>query len=202
MKTLLKPKVLIPIILSVALIVALLAFADIKKVAAVLSSFQKIYLLWFFLLMVVYEVVRGAQWHFLLKSMDIRVPLRTQIFAFAAGEVTKSMPIGNYFQNYLLQQSKGTDCGVIAFSRPLPPPRGELGRTSSRPPAPSGGAWGDASPQTPAIQTVWRIMGVGTGDRVGVSEHRRYDKQARRIEGPQEPPRRQRRRVVSHFHAP
>jgi len=149
MKTLLKPKVLIPIILSVALIVALLAFADIKKVAAVLSSFQKIYLLWFFLLMVVYEVVRGAQWHFLLKSMDIRVPLRTQIFAFAAGEVTKSMPIGNYFQNYLLQQSKGTDCGVIAFSRPLPPPRGELGRTSSRPPRPQGGSLGRCLPPDP-----------------------------------------------------
>ncbi len=111
MKRLLKPKVLIPIVLSVALIVALLAFADVKKVVAVLSAFQKIYLLWFFLLMVVYEVVRGAQWHFLLKSMDIHVPLRTQIFAFAAGEVTKSMPIGNYFQNYLLQQSKGTDFG-------------------------------------------------------------------------------------------
>ena len=163
MKTLLKPKVLIPIILSVALIVALLAFADIKKVAAVLSSFQKIYLLWFFLLMVVYEVVRGAQWHFLLKLMDIRVPLRTQIFAFAAGEVTKSMPIGNYFQNYLLQQSKGTDCGVIAFSRPLPPPRGELGRTSSRPPRPLRGSLGRCLPPDPRHTHIADVTGRGNG---------------------------------------
>ena len=119
MKKLLQPNVLIPVILSVALLVALLAVADVKKVVALMEGFQKIYLLWFLLLMVAYEVVRGAQWHFLLKSLDIDVPLRTQIFAFAAGEVTKSMPIGNYFQNYLLQQSKGSDFGRTAAATTL-----------------------------------------------------------------------------------
>lgn len=114
MKKLFQPKVLIPLILSVALIVALLAFADIKKVVALIAGFQKIYLLWFVLLMVAYEVVRGAQWYVLLRALDIQVPLRTQIFAFAGGEVTKSMPIGNYFQNYLLQQSKDADFGRTA----------------------------------------------------------------------------------------
>ncbi len=89
MKKLLQPKVLIPLILSVALVVALLAFADVKKVVALIEGFQKIYLLWFLLLMVAYEVVRGAQWYFLLRALDIHAPLRTQIFAFAGGEVTK-----------------------------------------------------------------------------------------------------------------
>ncbi len=92
MKTLLQPKVLIPLILSVALIVALLAFTDVKKVVTLIEGFQKIYLLWFLLLMVAYEAVRGAQWYFLLRALDIRVPVRTQIFAFAGGEVTKSVP--------------------------------------------------------------------------------------------------------------
>lgn len=119
MKKLLQPKVLIPLILSVALLVALLAFADIKTVVALIVGFQKIYLLWFLLLMVVYEVVRGAQWHVLLRALDIRVPLRTQIFAFAGGEITKSMPIGNYFQNYLLQQSKDADFGRTAAATTL-----------------------------------------------------------------------------------
>lgn len=112
MKTLLQPKFLIPVVLSVAIIVALLAFSDLKKVLALMEAFQRVYLLYFLLLMVGYEVVRGVQWHFLLKGLDIHVPVRTQIFTFAAGEVTKSMPIGNYFQNYLLQQSKGTDFGL------------------------------------------------------------------------------------------
>jgi len=114
MKKLLQPKVLIPVILSVALLVALLAFADVGKVVALMEGFQKIYLLWFLLLMAAYEVVRGVQWHVLLTSLDIHVPIPTQIFSFAAGETTKSMPIGNYFQNYLLQQSKGADFGLTS----------------------------------------------------------------------------------------
>ena len=39
---------------------------------------------------------------------------------------------------------------------PRPPTR--AGSSLLAPPAPSGGAWGDASPQTPAIQTVRRMM--------------------------------------------
>ncbi len=113
MKKLLQPKILIPVLLSVAILAALVVLiADPKKLVALMEGFQKIDLLYFLLLMIGYEVVRGTQWHFLLKSMGIHVPVRTQIFVFAAGEITKSLPIGNYFQNYLLQQSKGTDFGL------------------------------------------------------------------------------------------
>jgi uncharacterized protein (TIRG00374 family) len=119
MKKLLQPKVLIPLILSIAIIAALLAFSNVQKVLSLMESFQKLYLLYFLLLVAAYEVVRGAQWHFLLKGLDIHVPLRTQIFTFAAGEVTKSMPIGNYFQNYLLQQSQGTDFGFSSAATTL-----------------------------------------------------------------------------------
>ena len=112
MKKLLRPKILIPVLLSVAILVALVAFVtDPQKLVALMEGFHKINLLYVLLLMIGYEVVRGTQWHFLLTSMGIHVPLRTQIFVFAAGEITKSLPIGNYFQNYLLQQSKGTDFG-------------------------------------------------------------------------------------------
>ncbi len=57
-------------------------------------------------------------------------------------------------------------------ARPTPPTYGYLasrlrpvvqrasgGICGALPLAPSGGTWGDASPQTPAIQTVWRIVG-------------------------------------------
>jgi hypothetical protein len=44
------------------------------------------------------------------------------------------------------------------FSRPLRPLRGNLGSPLLAPSAPSGGTWGDASPQTPAKQTVWLIV--------------------------------------------
>ncbi len=112
MKKLLRPKILIPVLLSVAILAALVAFVtNPQKLVGLMEGFHKIDLLYVLLLMIGYEVVRGTQWHFLLTSMGIHVPVRTQIFVFAAGEITKSLPIGNYFQNYLLQQSKGTDFG-------------------------------------------------------------------------------------------
>src|ERR671932_1144532 len=109
MKKLLGPKVVIPVILSLAVLAGLLFFGNIKQVIGLMEGFAHLYLLWFVMLMVVYEVVRGVQWHYLLQSMGIRVPLRAQIFAYAVGEVTKSIPVGNYFQNYVLQEAEGTD---------------------------------------------------------------------------------------------
>jgi uncharacterized protein (TIRG00374 family) len=99
----------IPVILSLAVLAGLLFFGNIGQVIRLMEGFAHLYLLWFVILMVVYEVVRGVQWHYLLQSMDIRVPLRSQIFAYAVGEVTKSIPVGNYFQNYILQEAEGTD---------------------------------------------------------------------------------------------
>lgn len=114
MKKLLRPKVLIPVILSISLLVGLLGFADISKVLRVMEAFQHVYLLYVLLLMGLYEAVRCVQWHVLLKYLDIHVPLRTQVFTFLVGETTKNMPIGNFFQNYLLQQSKGADFGLTS----------------------------------------------------------------------------------------
>lgn len=111
MKKLLQPKYLIPAILSIGLLASLFAVADVKKLVGLMEGFQHIFLLYFLAATIGYEVVRGMQWHYLLTAMGIRVPLRTQIFAFAVGEITKSLPVGNYFQNYVLQQAEGTDFG-------------------------------------------------------------------------------------------
>src|SRR5690242_4749808 len=108
MKRLLRPSIVIPVVLGAALVVAFLTIADVRKVFALALGFQRAYLLYFFLLMLVYTLVRGVQWHYLLDRLDIRAPVRSQVFAFAVGEITKSLPIGNYFQNYLLKLSQGT----------------------------------------------------------------------------------------------
>lgn len=119
LQTLKKPSVFIPIVLSVALIVALLSFSDLKKVLALMADFQRLYLLYYLLLMIGYEAVRGVQWHYSLNRLELRIPLTTQIFAFALSEVTKVLPIGNYFQNYVLQQSKGADFGETSAATTL-----------------------------------------------------------------------------------
>jgi len=110
-KKLLRPNVLAPLILLVALAVALLSFGDPKKLLTLVTHFHRDDLLYFFLLMVAYEAVRGVQWLVMLRALGVKARLRTQTFAFIGGEVTKSLPVGNYFQNYLLQQSDGTAFG-------------------------------------------------------------------------------------------
>lgn len=111
MKKIFRPKVLIPVILSASLVAALLVFANVQKVLSLLLGFQRQYLLYFLLLMLAYEIVRAAEWHFVLKKLDIRVPLRMQLFTYLAGELAKGLPIGNFFPSYLLAEAKAAEPG-------------------------------------------------------------------------------------------
>lgn len=119
MRKLLRPRIVIPAVLGAGMVVALFTLADARKVLDVILGFRHSYLLYFFGLMVIYEIVRCTQWHYLLRSLGIRAPLRSQIFAFAVGEITKSLPIGNYFQNYTLRQSQGTNFGLSSVATSL-----------------------------------------------------------------------------------
>jgi glycosyltransferase 2 family protein len=114
-----RPAVLIPLVLGAATLVLLFTLSDAHKILADVLAFQRRYLLYFLLLMGVYFALRAVQWHYLLRALDIRAPLRTQLFAFSLGEITKSLPIGNYFQNYLLLESHGTDFGLSSVATTL-----------------------------------------------------------------------------------
>lgn len=119
MRKLLRPRIVIPAVLGAGMVVALFALADARKVLDVILGFRHSYLVYFFGLMVIYEIVRCTQWHYLLRSLGIRAPLRSQVFAFAVGEITKTLPIGNYFQNYMLRQSQGTNFGLSSVATSL-----------------------------------------------------------------------------------
>ena len=114
-----RPAVLIPLVLGAATLALLFTLSDAHKVLTDVLGFQRRYLLYFLLLMGVYFVLRAVQWHYLLRALHIRAPLRTQLFAFSLGEITKSLPIGNYFQNYLLLESHGTDFGLSSVATTL-----------------------------------------------------------------------------------
>jgi uncharacterized protein (TIRG00374 family) len=114
MKKLLRPRVLIPLVIGLGILAALLAFGDINKVFKLVAGFPRVYLVYYLLLTVVYEAVRCTQWHYLLRALNVHVPLRAQIFAFTVGEVARNMPIGNYFQSYLLSRSRGEDFGRLS----------------------------------------------------------------------------------------
>lgn len=98
-----RPKVFVPLALTAGLLAALFSLADLGAAITIMSGFKRASLAYFLVLMIGYEVVRGVQWSYCLHELNLHVPLRKQIFAFALSEVTKALPIGNYFQNYILK---------------------------------------------------------------------------------------------------
>jgi len=99
-----------------------------------MTAFDKLYLLSYLVLMAAYTAVRGVQWHDLLAALEIDAPLRSQVFAFLVGEVTKSIPIGNYVQNYT--RAGGARDGAPGHGGGASVPRR---RHRPGPPAPPGG---------------------------------------------------------------
>lgn len=110
----LRPRVYLPILLGVVLLLALLSLGNVHDVLALLGRFQPRTLMAFAAVMLAYEAIRCLQWRFLLTALDIHVPVRTQVFTYVTGEVMKSLPIGNFVPDYVLQRSQGTDFGLAS----------------------------------------------------------------------------------------
>ena len=113
------PKVLLPVVVIVGAIALLFGFGDPKKIIGIMESFNRVDLIWVFLLSVVYEAVRFTQWLFLMKREGVKAPIGAQIFAFAGGEATRFFPAGNYFQNYLLTTAEGQDFAFTSAASTL-----------------------------------------------------------------------------------
>jgi uncharacterized protein (TIRG00374 family) len=116
LKTIFEPRVFVPVLIGLGLLVLMIIVAGPQEALHLIAHFNMASLVSFFLLTAGYEVVRFAQWHYLLTRLNIRVPLRTQIFSYAIGEVSKNLPIGNFVPDYLLTRSKGTDFGRASSS--------------------------------------------------------------------------------------
>lgn len=91
-----------------------MSLGDIRKVGSAIVGFSLGNAALFLLLTIIYEVVRGVQWLYFLKGMKVKVGLRRSIFAFVGGEATKSLPAGNYFENYLLEREGGVSVAYTA----------------------------------------------------------------------------------------
>ena len=119
MKKLLRPRVIIPVVVSVALIAGLFSFANAPRVVGLILQLDPLYLAIFFGLMVAYQVVRCLQWLYLLHHLEVRVPLRSQIFSYLGGALAKYLPVGSYFQNYLLYETREVDPAVTSAATTL-----------------------------------------------------------------------------------
>ena len=111
-RKLFRPSVLLPTLPGLALVAALLAFGDVRRVLALLSTFHAPALIAILLVLAGYETLQAVQWSRLLGAEGIRVPLRARLFAFLVGDTARVLPIGNYVENYLLLREEGIDLGL------------------------------------------------------------------------------------------
>lgn len=109
-----RPRVVISFTFSAGLLVALLSFGNVHDILEEVASFQLTDLVWFLVLFVIYELGRWLLWHFLVGALGVRVRTRYQLLSFLMGEVSKNLPLGNYFPNYVLQRAEGADFGLTS----------------------------------------------------------------------------------------
>ena len=101
------PRLVVPLVFGLGLIILLLGYADVAHILRVASTFRPAYLLLILMVTGGYEALRAVQWFLLLRVVNPREPWQTALMSYMGGEVTKALPGGQYFQAYLLRQARG-----------------------------------------------------------------------------------------------
>lgn len=107
MRVTFSPRVVVPLVFGFGLILLLLNYANVGRVAHAAGGFQPAYLLAIMLLIVGYEALRAVQWLLFLRVLDRDTPWRIAVMSYMGGEMAKMLPGGQYFQTYLLRQARG-----------------------------------------------------------------------------------------------
>ena len=114
LKKLLNPQVIIPTLLSAALLAFLLTFANSGAVWGEIVAALPAVVLPVFFLVLVYLVAKAAQWKIYLARLGIRPGWREFLVPYAGGEMSNSLPMGVYVENYLLKGASGSGFGRSA----------------------------------------------------------------------------------------
>jgi uncharacterized membrane protein YbhN (UPF0104 family) len=119
LRWLLRPRLIVPGVVSLAIIGGLLAFANLGKLADLIAGVRPGYLAIGVLFMLAYNAVRSAQWFYLLDKLAVVAPRRDEALAYVGGAVAKYLPGGSYFQNYLLYETTGVDPALSSVATTL-----------------------------------------------------------------------------------
>jgi uncharacterized membrane protein YbhN (UPF0104 family) len=119
LRQLIRPRIILPGVFSLAIIGGLLAFANVGKLADLIAGLEPRYLAVAVVLMLAYNGARAAQWFYLLDHLGVVSPRRDQALAYIGGALTKYLPGGSYFQNYLLYETTGVDPALSSVATTL-----------------------------------------------------------------------------------
>ena len=100
-------------VLEGTLVLGLLAYVvDVAGASSSLAAIRTIFRQswWVFLILsVLYLAARALAWYLLLAGVGIRVPFRSFLAAFAAGQAAQALPGGDFAANYLLARLEHLD---------------------------------------------------------------------------------------------
>jgi uncharacterized membrane protein YbhN (UPF0104 family) len=116
LKSLLNPKVLVPTLLSAALLGFLLGFANSGQVFGAILKAISSPEAWIsaFFLVILYLLAKLAQWWIYLTRLGVRPGWQEMLVPYAGGEIGNALPMGVYIENYLLKGSGGAGIGRSA----------------------------------------------------------------------------------------
>lgn len=118
-RRLLRPQLVISVIVSLAILAALFAFIDLPKFANLIGGLQPADLATAILLILGYMAVQGLLWLYLLDRLELVAPAGERVLAFIGANLTRYLPGGFYFQNYLLYETSGVDPAVSSVATTL-----------------------------------------------------------------------------------
>jgi len=110
-RSILKPQVVLPVLLAAALLVFAFNLGDLGKVVARLRDLPLRVLGVSVGAAAVYLGCKSLQLRLMLRRIDVRIPSRSFWLAFAVGELTVTLPLGLFSQNWVLSASRRVHVG-------------------------------------------------------------------------------------------
>lgn len=108
---LLKPQVILPVLLAVALLVFAFSLGDVHQVLARVRKLPLRVLVFALAAAACYLVCKATQLRLMLAQINLKIPARPFWFAFAVGELTVTLPLGVFSQNWVLSASRRIHIG-------------------------------------------------------------------------------------------
>jgi hypothetical protein len=110
-RSLLKPQVILPVLLAAALLVFAFKLGDLGKVVGRLRTLPLHVPGLSLGCAAIYLGCKAVQLHLMLKRIGVAIPSRSFWLAFAVGEMTLTLPLGLFSQNWVLSASRRVHVG-------------------------------------------------------------------------------------------
>jgi hypothetical protein len=113
-RLLLKPQVILPALLAAALLAFAFSLGDVHKAIARVGNLSGTVLGLSLAAAACYLACKAAQLKLMLARIDVRIPARPFWLAFAVGELTVTLPLGLFSQNWVLSAARRVHIGRSA----------------------------------------------------------------------------------------